>query len=290
MAPRPSWKGHLRLSLVSCPVRLYPATSGASRVSFNLLHKDTLNRINMRPYDAELGEVERADLVRGYEYEKGRYVVMDPEDFDRVQIESTKTIVVEQFVDEDEVDPLYLEAPYYLAPDGDFAEETFGVIREAMRQEKKVALSRVVLTSREHLIAMSVREKGFLVTTLRTADEVRSSEEIFQEIEDGKPDKEMLQLATQLIRQKAGTFKPETFRDRYQDALMEVIRAKIKGEAPVVAKAPETARVINLMDALKRSLAESGGEPARKPPARSKARKPAAEPQRKPAKRASGRR
>jgi DNA end-binding protein Ku len=290
MAPRPSWKGHLRLSLVSCPVRLYPATSGASRVSFNLLHKDTLNRINMRPYDAELGEVERADLVRGYEYEKGRYVVMDPEDFDRVQIESTKTIVVEQFVDEDEVDPLYLEAPYYLAPDGDFAEETFGVIREAMRQEKKVALSRVVLTSREHLIAMSVREKGFLVTTLRTADEVRSSEEIFQEIEDGKPDKEMLQLATQLIRQKAGTFKPETFRDRYQDALMEVIRAKIKGEAPVVAKAPETARVINLMDALKRSLAESGGEPARKPPARSKARKPAAEPQRKPAKRAGGRR
>jgi DNA end-binding protein Ku len=290
MAPRPSWKGHLRLSLVSCPVRLYPATSGASRVSFNLLHKDTLNRINMRPYDPELGEVERADLVRGYEYEKGRYVVMDPEDFDRVQIESTKTIVVEQFVDEEDVDPLYLESPYYLAPDGDFAEETFGVIREAMRQEQKVALSRVVLTSREHLIAMSVRDKGFLVTTLRTADEVRSSDEIFEEIEDAKPEKEMLQLATQLIRQKAGTFKPETFRDRYQDALMEVIRAKIKGETPVVAKAPETARVINLMDALKRSLAESGGEPARKPPARSKARKPAAEPQRKPAKRAGGRR
>jgi DNA end-binding protein Ku len=290
MAPRPSWKGHLRLSLVSCPVRLYPATSGASRVSFNLLHKDTLNRINMRAHDPELGEVERADLVRGYEYEKGRYVVMDPEDFERVQIESTKTIVVEQFVDEGDVDPLYLESPYYLAPDGDFAEETFGVIREAMRQEQKVALSRVVLTSREHLIAMSVREKGFLVTTLRTADEVRSSDEIFDEIKDSKPDKEMLQLATQLIRQKAGKFKPETFRDRYQDALMEVIRAKIKGETPVVAKAPETARVINLMDALKRSLAESGGEPARKPPARSKARKPAAEPQRKPAKRAGGRR
>jgi DNA end-binding protein Ku len=271
-------------------VRLYPATSGASRVSFNLLHKDTLNRINMRAHDPELGEVERADLVRGYEYEKGRYVVMDPEDFERVQIESTKTIVVEQFVDEGDVDPLYLESPYYLAPDGDFAEETFGVIREAMRQEQKVALSRVVLTSREHLIAMSVREKGFLVTTLRTADEVRSSDEIFDEIKDSKPDKEMLQLATQLIRQKAGKFKPETFRDRYQDALMEVIRAKIKGETPVVAKAPETARVINLMDALKRSLAESGGEPARKPPARSKARKPAAEPQRKPAKRAGGRR
>jgi DNA end-binding protein Ku len=273
MAPRPSWKGHLRLSLVSCPVRLYPATSGASRVSFNLLHKDTMNRINMRPHDPDLGEVERADLVRGYEYEKGRYVVMDPEDFDRVQIESTKTIVVEQFVDQDELDPLYLESPYYLAPDGDFAEETFGIIREAMRQEKKVALSRVVLTSREHLIAMAVRDKGFLVTTLRTADEVRSSDEIFEEIDDVKPDKEMLQLATQLIRQKAGKFQPETFRDRYQDALMEVIRAKIKGETPVIAKAPET-----------------GGEAARKPPARSKARKPAAEAPRKGAKRAGGRR
>ena len=187
------------------------------------------------------------------------------------------------------VDPLYLETPYYLAPDGDFAVETFSVIREAMRQEKKVALSRVVLSSREHLIVMGVRDKGFLVTTLRTADEVRSADEIVEDIEDVKPDKEMLQLATQLIRQKAGEFKPETFRDRYQDALMEVIRAKIKGETPVVAKAPETGRVINLMDALKRSLAEPGGAPARKPPARSKARKPAAESPRK-AKRAGGRR
>ena len=289
MAPRPSWKGHLRLSLVSCPVRLYPAVSGANRVSFHLLHKDTHKRISMRPHDAELGEVERADLVKGYEYEKGHYAVMGPEDFDRVQIETTKTIVVEQFVDENSVDPLYLETPYYLAPDGDFAVETFSVIREAMRQEKKVALSRVVLSSREHLIVMGVRDKGFLVTTLRTADEVRSADEIVEDIEDVKPDKEMLQLATQLIRQKAGEFKPETFRDRYQDALMEVIRAKIKGETPVVAKAPETGRVINLMDALKRSLAEPGGAPARKPPARSKARKPAAESPRK-AKRAGGRR
>ena len=137
---------------------------------------------------------------------------------------------------------------------------------------------------------MSVRDRGFLVTTLRTADEVRSADEIFEDIDEAKPDKEMLQLATQLIRQKAGRFDPATFRDRYQDALMEVIRAKIKGEAPVIAKAPETGRVINLMDALKRSLAESGGEPARKPPARSKARKPAAESPRTPAKRAGGRR
>jgi DNA end-binding protein Ku len=289
MAPRPSWKGHLRLSLVSCPVRLYPAVSGSSRVSFHLLHKDTHKRINMRPYEPELGEVERSDLVKGYEYEKGHYVVMDPEDFDRAQIETSKTIVVEQFVDADSVDSLYLETPYYLAPDGDFAEETFGVIREAMRQENKVALSRVVLSSREHLIAMGVRDKGFQVTTLRTVEEVRRPDEIFEDIEDVKPDKEMLQLAKQLIRQKAGAFEPETFRDRYQDALMEVIRAKIKGEAPVIAKVPETGRVINLMDALKRSLAEAGGDAARKPPARSKARKPAAEAPRK-AKRAGGRR
>jgi DNA end-binding protein Ku len=289
MAPRPSWKGHLRLSLVSCPVRLYPATSGASRVSFHLLHKDTHKRINMRPYEPDLGEVERSDLVKGYEYEKGHYVVMDQEDFDKAQIESTKTIAIERFVDEDSVDPIYLETPYYLAPDGDFAEETFGVIREAMRQQKKIALSRVVLSSREHLIAMAARGKGFLVTTLRTADEVRSSDEIFEDVSDEKPDKEMLQLAVQLIRQKAGKFEPDTFRDRYQDALHEVIRAKIKGEQPVIAKAPETGRVINLMDALKRSLAEGGGESVRKPPARSKARKPAAEAPRK-TKRAGGRR
>lgn len=289
MAPRPSWKGHLRLSLVSCPVRLYPAVSAASRISFNLLHKDTLKRISMRPHDPELGEVERADLVKGYEYEKGHYVVVDQEDFERAEIDSTKAIVIERFVEEDAVDPLYLETPYYLAPDGDFAEETFGIIREAMRQERKVALSRVVLSSREHLIAISVREKGFLVTTLRTAEEVRGSAELFEGLEDGKPDKEMLELAVQLLRQKAGPFEPETFRDRYQDALMEVVRAKIKGETPVIAKPPETGRVINLMEALKRSLAESGGAPARKPPARSKARKPAAETPRK-AKRAAGRR
>ncbi len=289
MAARPSWKGHLRLSLVSCPVRLYPAVSGGSRVSFHLLHKDTLKRISMRPHDPELGEVERADLVKGYEYEKGHYVVMEPEDFERVQIESTRTIVVEQFVDVDALDQLYLETPYYLAPDGDFAGETFGVIREAMRLEKKAALSRLVLSSREHLIAMTVRDSGFLVTTLRTADEVRGANEIFGELDTGKPDKEMLQLAIQLIRQKAGKFNSETFRDRYQDALMEVIGAKIKGEKPVIAEAPETGRVINLMDALKRSLAESGETPARKPPARSKARKPAAEAPRKP-KRVGGRR
>ena len=246
---------------LSSPVRsVYPATSGASRVSFHLLHKDTHKRINMRPYEPDLGEVERSDLVKGYEYEKGHYVVMDQDDFDKAQIELTKTIAIERFVDEDSVDPIYLETPYYLAPDGDFAEETFGVIREAMRQERKIALSRVVLSSREHLIAMAARGKGFLVTTLRTADEVRSSDEIFEDVSEEKPEKEMLQLAVQLIRQKAGKFQPDTFRDRYQDALHEVIRAKVKGEQPVVAKAPETGRVINLMDALKRSLAEGGGE------------------------------
>ena len=281
MASRPSWKGHLRLSLVSCPVRLHPAVSGASRLSFNLLHKDTLARISMRPHDPELGEVERSDLVKGYEYEKGHYVVLDQKDFDRAEIESTKTIVIERFVEEDTVDPIYLDTPYYLAPDGDFAAETFGIIREAMRQERKVALSRVVLSSREHLIAISVRGQGFLVTTLRTAEEVRTPADIFENLDDSTPDTEMLQLAVQLLRQKAGRFEPETFRDRYQDALMEVVRAKIKGETPVIAKAPETGRVINLMDALKRSLAERGGAPTRKPPARSKARQPAAETPRK---------
>lgn len=278
MAPRTSWKGHLRLSLVSCPVRLYNATSSSGKVSFHLLHKDTHNRIRMKPHDPELGAVERADLVRGYEYEKDQYVILDEEDFEKIEIESNKTINIERFVDESAVDQIYLDQPYYLAPDGAMAEETFRVIHEAMRQQKKVALSRLVLSSRERLIAIGVRDKGFLVTTLRTADEVRDHKLYFAEIDEGKPEKEMLDLAAQLIKQKAGPFDPSTFKDRYEEALLELVKAKIAGEEPVVAQAPERGNVINLMDALKRSLEESGGKPAaksrsRKAPAKSRARK-----------------
>lgn len=270
MALRAYWKGHLKLSLVSCPVLLYTALSSSSRVSFNLLHGKTHNRIQMRPHDPELGEVERSELVKGYEYDKGKYIVVTQEELDKVRIESSQSIVIDRFVDAADVDPIYLDTPYYLAPDGAVAEETFLVLHEAMRSENKVALSRLVLSTREHPISIAVRDKGFLVTTLRTANEVQDARRYFAEIGDAKPEKEMLDLARQLIRQKIGQFEPASFRDRYQDALSELIQAKIKGQEPVLAEAPERGgQVIDLMEALKRSLGGDSGE-TRKPPARSK--------------------
>ncbi|HEX6114452.1 MAG TPA: Ku protein, partial [Geminicoccaceae bacterium] len=237
---------------------------------FNLLHKDTHNRIQMKPHDPELGAVERDDLVKGYQYEKDQYVVFTDEDFDKVQIESSKAIVIEKFVDAKDVDPMYFESPYYVAPDGAVAEETFRVIQWAMREKRKVALSRVVLSQRERLIALMCRGKGLLMMTLRTADEVRDSEEYFTDIEEEEPEKEMLELAERLIEQKSGKFDPSEFRDRYQDALLEMVKAKVKGQEPVIAQAPERGKVINLMDALKRSLEDA------KPAAESKPRKTAA--------------
>ncbi len=268
-APRASWKGHLKLSLVSCPVRLYTATSRSERVSFHHLHKKTHNRIQMKPHDPELGQVERSDLVKGYEYEKDHYVVLTDEDFEGIQIDSTKTIAIEKFVDASEVDQIYLDSPYYLAPDGAVAEETFRVIHQAMRQKKKVALSRLVMANRERLVALQVRDQGFLVTTLRSADEVRDPALFFGEISNGRLEKDMLDLAAQLIEQKSGPFEPSEFKDQYQETLIAMIKRKLEGQKPILAKAPERGKVINLMDALRQSLEE-----VKKPPARSRPRKP----------------
>lgn len=266
MPPRATWKGHLRLSLVSCPVRLYNAVSSNRRVSFNLLHQETHNRVRMVPHDPERGAVERGELVRGYEYERDRYVVVNDEDLAKIRLESSETIDIERFVDAAEADPIYFDSPYYLAPDGPIAEETFRVIRDAMTRKNKIALSRVVLSSREHLIAISVRDKGLMVTTLRTVDEVREDAPYFADIGDEPPEPELIELAEQLIDKKSGAFEPTSFHDRYQDALLDLVRAKIKGEEPVIAKAPERGKVINLMDALKRSVGEAGEA---KPPAKS---------------------
>jgi DNA end-binding protein Ku len=272
MPPRSTWKGHLKLSLVSCPVRLYNAVSRTERVSFHMLHKDTHNRIQMKPHDPELGPVERSDLVKGYEYEKDQYVIFTDEDFEKIQIESTKAIVIEKFVDAADVDEVYYDSPYYLAPDGKVAEETFRVVQWAMRDKNKVALSRIVLSSRERLIALAVRDKGLLVMTLRNGDEVRDADEFFTDIQDEEPEKEMLDLASALIEQKSGAFDPSEFKDRYQEAVVEMVKGKVKGQEPVIAKAPERGKVINLMDALRQSL-----DADRKPPAKSRPRKAGAE-------------
>ncbi|MBA8906650.1 Ku protein [Aminobacter ciceronei] len=274
MAPRASWKGYLKLSLVSCPVRLYPATSTSERISFNQLHKDTHNRINMKPVDPELGLVERSDLVKGYEYEDKKYIIIDEADIDSVKIESNHTMNIEAFVDKDSVDVIYQDAPYYLAPDGAMAEETFAVLREALRKSGKLAIARLVLSSRERVVTIGARENGMFVCTLRNPSEVRGTSEYFGNIPAGNPDPEMLELAEALIKQKLTTFDPKNYEDRYEIALMKMIKEKLKGHKPIIAAAPERGNVINLMDALKASLGQA------KPPAKSKTK---AEPAEKPA-------
>ncbi len=264
MAPRPSWKGHLRLSLVSCPVRLYPATSSSSRISFNQLHRKTHNRINVKPVDPELGLVDRSDLVRGYEYEPKKYVIIEDEDIESVKIESSHTMNIEAFVAAGEVDPIWQDSPYYLAPDGAMAEETFVVLREALRRTNKLAIARLVLSSRERVVTIGARETGMFVQTLRNPNEVRASSTYFDEIAQGSPDAEMLQLAEALIAQKSTTFNPQAYEDRYEAALLAMIKEKLKGHKPVVAAEPEQANVIDLMAALKASLGQS------KPPAKSR--------------------
>lgn len=266
MAPRASWKGHLKLSLVSCPVKLFPATSASERISFNQLHKDTHNRINMKPVDPELGLVERSDLVRGYEYEDKQYIIIEDSDLEAVRIESSHTLNIEAFVDEGEVDVIYQDAPYYLAPDGAMAEETFAVLREAMRSSGKLAIARLVMTSRERVVTIGARENGMFVCTLRNSSEVRGTAEYFGNIPAGKPEAEMLDLAQKLIEQKVKPFNPKDYEDRYEQALMAMIKEKLKGHKPIIAAAPERGNVINLMDALKASLGDA------KPAAKSKAK------------------
>jgi DNA end-binding protein Ku len=274
MAGRASWKGYLKLSLVSCPVKLYPATSAsAGKISFNLLHKETLNRVQQRYHDPELGEIDRADLVKGYQFEKDRYVVVTPEEMDAIEIESSKTIDIDGFVDAGEIDPIYFDSSYYLAPDGPIAEETFAVILEAMREAGKVAVARIVLSGRERLVAIEPITDGFRLMTLRSAKEIREPSSALDKL-NAKVEGDMLGMASMIIKQRPLHFEPEKFEDRYEDALMALVKSKISGGEPVIAKAPERGNVVNLMDALRRSI-----ETERRPPAPSlgkDAAKPAA--------------
>ncbi|HEX6858964.1 MAG TPA: Ku protein [Caulobacteraceae bacterium] len=273
MAPRPTWQGHLRLSLVTCPVALYTATQATGDVHFNLLHKDTHNRIKMVTTDPELGPVDRSDLVKGYEYEKGQYVIVTPEEIDAVRLESTKTIDIERFVDASEIDRLYWNAPYFLTPDGKLAIEAFTVIREAMERTGKVALGRVVMHQRERLVALEPRDNGLVAYTLRSHDEVRKPEEFFEDIPDHRPDEQMVAIAEKIIEQQSGPFDPSEFTDRYEDALRALIEQKKKGKGAIASvEEPRDTNVVDLMEALRRSLGQSGGSERRKPATR----KPAA--------------
>jgi DNA end-binding protein Ku len=278
MATRPTWQGYLRLSLVSCPVALYTATSRSSEVHFNMLSKKTHNRIRMIPTDPESGPIDRADIVKGYEIEKGRYVVITDEEIKNVRLETTRTLDIERFVDEDDIDRLYWNDPYFLAPDGDMAVEAFTVIREAMKKAGKVALGRLVMHQRERLMALEAHGKGIVAYTIRNKREVRDAEEIFAHIKAMKPPAAMVDIAARIIEQQEGDFDTSQFTDRYEDALRALIKEKEKGHTVTAPEEPKEAEVIDLMEALKRSLGQSGGERRKTAPARAGAKKVTAKP------------
>jgi len=258
LSNRPIWQGHLRLSLVSCPVALFNATSRTNDISFHLLNPETNNRIRMVPTDPDTGPVERKDLVKGYELEKNRYIVIEPDELDAVKLETTHALEIERFVDENEIDRLFWNDPYYLVPNEDSGVEAFVVIREALEEAGRIALGRVVMHTRERLVALEPRGKGILAYTLRMRDEVIDPSKAFDSIPAAKPDKRMIEIARKIIDQKEGTFDPDKFKDRYETALRELIRRKQKGEKLVAAEPVEESNVIDLMEALKKSLKNKG--------------------------------
>jgi len=256
MAPRANWKGFLRLSLVTCPVALYPATSDAEKVSFNQINRKTGHRIKYAKVDADTGEeVSSDDIVKGYKVDTDTYIEVTKDELDELALESTHTIEIDEFVPKTDIDNRYLIRPYYLVPDGKVGHDAFAVIRETIRTMDKVAIGRVVLTNREHIVALEPLGKGLMGTLLRYPYEVRNEKDYFDDIQDVKVTKDMLDLAKHIVEQKSASFEPDNFEDHYEAALIDLINKKRIG-VPIAAKAaPKTGgNVINLMDALKRSL------------------------------------
>ena len=283
MAARPTWQGHLKLSLVTCPVALYAATTKTNDISFHLINPKTNNRIRMVPTDPDTGPVERAGLVRGYEVAKDEYVLFDATDFDKMKLESTKVISIDKFVAEADIDRLYWDEPFYVVPEKGVGAEAFAVIRDAMEKQGKLALGNIVLRGRERQLALEVRGKGLVASSLRAHDEVRGAGEYFDEIPIVKADKDMVEIAARIIAQKTAAFDPAGFKDRYDDALREMIATKTKGQGLIEASQPGDTNVIDLMEALRNSLKGSPAaarvNAAKAAPAMKRvAKKPAAKP------------
>ena len=255
MAARPTWQGHLKLSLVTCPVAMYTATASSSHVSFHLINPETNNRIRMIPTDPDTGPVERSDLVKGYEVSKDEYVLFDDADFDKVRVESTRTISIDKFVDEKDIDRLYWDDPFYIVPEKGVGAEAFAVIREAMKKAGKIAIGCLVLRGRERQLALEVHGKGLVAYSLRPHDEVRDADDYFDDSPTVKADKDMVEIAARIISQKAADFDPTHFKDRYDEALREMVKAKQKGGKGLVeAPEPDDTNVVDLMEALRNSL------------------------------------
>lgn len=278
--PRSSWKGYLRLSLVSCSVALFNATTTSERVSFNTLNRKSGNRLKQLMVDSGTDEpVDAGDRVKGYQVSKGQYVIVEDDDLEALKLESSRLIEIETFVPASEIDPTYLDGTYYMAPDDRVAEEGFAVIRDAMERRNVVGIGRLVLARRERMVMLQPRGKGILATTLRYPYEVRTDAEAFGGIADLELPDEMLEIAEIIISRKSGHFEPEKFTDRYEEAVVSLLKAKQAGEAFALPESPAPTNVVNIMDALKKSLeAEGGGAaPARRPRAPSKKPEPVEE-------------
>jgi DNA end-binding protein Ku len=270
MAPRAYWKGSLKLSLVSCPVALYPASTSVEKTRFHMINKETGNRLKQQMVDAETGDVVESDQKgRGYELKKGEYVEVEKEELEAVQIESNHTIDIDSFVPADEIDKRYLDHPYYIVPDGKAGIDAFAVIRDAMKDQGRVALARIVLTSREHVIAIEPLGKGLVGTTLRYPYELRDEGDYFDDIKSPKISKDMVELASHILDTKAAHFDPSKFKDEYENALKALVRRKASGKTIKVAESEKKPdNVINLMDALKASLKGKAAAKRRAPASR----------------------
>jgi DNA end-binding protein Ku len=264
MAARAYWQGQIRLALVSIPVQVFPATKAAARISFNQIHKPSGKRIRYEKVVPGVGPVDAEDIVKGYEVEKGKYVLLTDEEIDDVKLEAKRTIDLTQFVDEDEIDSIYFDKPYFVAPEeGDeTGAEAYVVLREALKQTKKVGLGQLVLRGRSNIVAVKPYGKGLSIETLRYADEVQKADQFFADVPEMKADKELIGLAEELIKRKAAKFDPKAFKDKYEDALRELIDAKIENREPEAIEEPQLgAKVIDLMEALKRSVGNKKGAP-----------------------------
>jgi DNA end-binding protein Ku len=283
MAPRAYWKGSLKLSLVSCPVLLYPASTSVEKTRFHMINKETGNRLKQQMVDSETGDVVESDQKgRGYEVSKGEYVEVEKEELEAVQVESSHTIDIDSFVPRDEIDKRYLNHPYYIAPDGKAGVDAFAVIRDAMKDKDRVALARIVLSNREHVIAIEPLGKGLLGTTLRYPYELRDENEYFDDIKNPKISKDMIELASHILDSKAAHFDPSKFKDEYENALKTLVKRKAAGKpVKAVEREERPDNVINLMDALRQSL--KGKAPAKRAShASSRASRRASRPAKKP--------
>jgi len=279
MAARAYWQGQIRLALVSIPVEIYSAVKSGAKISFNQIHEPSGQRVHYEKVVPGIGPIDRDEIIKGYEVSKGNYVLLDEDEIESVKIESKKTLDLVQFVEAHEIDPLYFEKPYYIAPADDLAEEAFVVLRDSLRQAKKIALGQLSVRGREQLVAIKPCGKGLLMETLRYADEVRAGQSFFREIGEDKPAKELLDLAKALIDQKTAPFDASSFKDRYADALMQLIekKAKSKSGKTIIEEAEEPgggkSNVIDLMAALKKSV---GGKEEKPAPKKAAPRKTAA--------------